>query len=293
MPECRIAFLSDIHLRDTKPRLLLYARGLENIKNSRPPYDLFVSVGDLTDHGYKEHWLAAQKCTEKRLPAQACIFALGNHDTWNRHSEAVNEYDASLPYYIDFRRKFCNVSGEKPYFSRAVNGVPFIMLSTEQSHVDGFVTNEQIQWLEEELKKAAALHTFIFVISHWALKGTHGLPKTFGDKKYNEFTGSIGEQSDRIRELLLQYKNVIYISGHSHMGWMPPEAGRGYASFERLGDNALVNLPCYIFLNHDGLHNEPGIGLEAVLRGETLVLCPKNYALNRRYKKYEITLKLK
>ena len=146
---------------------------------------------------------------------------------------------------------------------------------------------------ENELEQAAELHTFLFVISHWALQGTHGLPKTFGDKTYHEYTGSIGEQSGRIKEILLRYKNVIYVSGHSHMGWMPPDTGCGYASFETLGDNALVNLPCFIFFNHDGRNNMLGVGLDVSVNGDTLTLCPKNYAANRRYGGYEIRLRLK
>ena len=290
MEQLKIAFLSDIHLTESPFRIAFFRQALKNIRKPKNGYGVFVSVGDTTDHGFKEHWLAAQQCMEDLRPAPDCVLALGNHDTWNRHADGESEYEASLPFYRDLRRRICGCTEEAPYYSTVLHGVPFIMLSTEDSRVDGYVTADQIAWLRAELDKAAALHTFIFVISHWGLKGTHGLPATFGDKKYNEYTGSIGERSDEIAALFKQYPNTVYVSGHSHMGWIAADQNRGYASLERDGGLTLINLPCYMFANHDGVRNEPGLGLEVTVEGDRLTVCPKNYAMNFLLKRYKTVI---
>ncbi len=291
MEPLRIAFLSDIHLTQSRMRTLFFSLALRNIGTNKPGYGLFVSAGDTTDHGYKEHWIAARQCMEKYPPAPECIIAMGNHDTWNKSPKGVSRYDTSLPLYTDFRRRFCSIDDTRPYFTKTVGGVPFIMLSTEGDGVDGIVSDEQVEWFSHELGKAAEKNTFIFVISHWALKGTHGLPKTFGDKRYNEFTGSIGTQSDRIANIIAGYKNVIYISGHSHMGWTPSENGLGYASFEWEGENIRINLPCYIFFSHGGVRIEPGLGLEALVTDNDVTFKLKNYAFNYIINKYTVHIK--
>ena len=53
------------------------------------------------------------------------------------------------------------------------------------------------------MKKASKKDLPIFVISHWPLNQTHGLPLSFGDEDYDEMTGGMGEKSADIENALI------------------------------------------------------------------------------------------
>ena len=290
MEPLRFAVLSDIHMTGSPFRRLYFKSALKQIQKTSPSYRLFVSLGDTTDHGYPQHWDAAAECLENARPAPECIAALGNHDTWNKDPRYDSEYEASLPLYLQFRSRICGVDDAKPYHYQVIGETPFIVLGAESDSVGGVMTDEQFCWLAVRLEEASKLQTFIFVVSHFAFKNTHGLPVTFGEKVLNENKSTWGDRDGELRALIGKYKNVIYLTGHSHMGWTPSGTKRGYASVETHDGVTCVNAPCFMFLNHDGAVNRPGLGVEFIMDGDTVTLCPVDYALGRKLKKYRIVI---
>ncbi|MBQ6419994.1 MAG: metallophosphoesterase [Clostridia bacterium] len=275
----RVAILSDIHLRDSFVRRRFLTRGLKNIK--KRDYDLFVTLGDTTDHGNKTAWFAAQRLLEAVRPAKRSLAVIGNHDTWNRDARkpGQSEIDASLPLFLDFLRKTSGIVSKTAWYKAEVKGVPFIVLGTVGDSVGGKLGDEQLVWLDEALKEAAKSEGFIFVLSHWPLKNTHGLPKTFGEKELNENKCSWGDESDKLNAILQKYDRVVLLSGHSHMGWVPHEKLRirGFSSVEVVGNILSVNLPC-CSINHDG-YLLPGYGLDLTVTPDDAVFRLRNFIL--------------
>ena len=278
-----IDILADIHLDPRPMRLAALKRALVNIKNTPGGCDLFISAGDTTDGGEKRQWFAFQELYEKIAPAKRTILALGNHDTWTSPYGAHRndgEFDRALPLYTDCRRKVCGFRSDAAWYAETVNGVPFIMPGTSASDVGAQVDAEQVAWFREALREAAEYKTFIFVISHWALKNTHGLPYTFSrSHDANEYEGSLGDGGEEMLAEMKKYRNVVLISGHSHMGWTPPERlhDKGWSSVEGHDGVLCVNLPCFMFPNHDGDLNMRGLGMRIEMEGRRAELMLKNY----------------
>ncbi len=289
----KFVVLSDIHIwGDTSDREKKLKSALKNIRKEKA--DAFVSTGDITAHGETDQWELAVKCLKDIPPAPECVLTLGNHDLWATLPEDVTvpDYEYALGLYRKYRKAVSGVDEETPYFTQKINGYTFISIGSEADNCDGDIFDSQIEWLDRELEKASKDGKPVFVLSHFAMNKTHGLPKTFGDKNYTETTGGMGVNSDRINSVFQKYKNVFFFSGHSHMGVAGKETMRkkGYSSIETHGNVTSVNLPCYMFKNHDGLPF-PGIGMRVTVYDNRLKLEFKSYRYNLKFnKKYDKTV---
>lgn len=289
------AVLSDIHIwckyhfRSNKLK-----RALKDINRSKQPIDAFLSLGDITDHGEIEHWERIKECF-RDVPLKAeIILALGNHDTWTAVPDALKgiktEYEMSKEAYLKYRTEICGKDYKTPYFTEVINGITVISMATEASFVGAFITDEQLAWLDKELEKASRSRMPIFVLNHHAINKTHGLPKTFGDKEYTDMTGGIGEASDKVNDVLQKYDNVFFLTGHSHMGLCGKLTK--HATFEKIGNIYGVNLPCYMFPNHDGL---PFTGYGFILKvySDRVEFKTRNFSRHFRLPLYDFTVPIK
>ena len=255
--------VADVHMRDEPYRNRRLFDGLYDLENASVPLDVLASAGDLTDHGELSEWATVVKKTNGHTPAKEIVLALGNHDTWTTTLEGGDNYDYAVGLFLHFIEKLTGVPEEKVWFTRVVKGYSFICMGSEDGSCDGKIGAQQIAWLDGELKKATADGKPAFVINHQALQQTHGLPFTASAGKNKDLPpdeGGLHEGNDEVRAVLRRYKNVLLISGHSHMGL----SGRftKHATFEQVDSFYSINLPCYMFWNHDGL---PSCGYGYVL----------------------------
>lgn len=273
--------LSDIHMRgNEKYRARRLRKALLSIASTKY-LDAFVSSGDMTDHGEEEHWqLFEEVLAERHLPET--VLCLGNHDMWTTTPSGKDDFNVSFGLFRKYAPRITGIDcGDKPYFRRDVRGYTFLCMASEGTDVGAYVSDEQIKWLDEQLTELPADRP-VFVISHYALNKTHGLPRTFGDKKYNDMTGGFGPQSDRINEVLQKHPNVVLISGHSHMGLAKE---KDYGTFEKVGNIHSVNLPCFMFPNHDGVFHW-GVGMVTEVYKDKIVFRFRNFVYNFWYRKY-------
>ena len=257
------ALVADVHMRDEPYRNRRLYDGLYDLENAEYPLDVLASAGDLTDHGELSEWATIVRKTSGHHPAKQIVLALGNHDTWTTTLEDSDDYDYAAGLYLHFTGKLTGVPQEKVWFTREVNGYTFICLGSEDSSCDGKIGGQQIAWLDEELRKATADGKPVFVINHQALQQTHGLPYTASAGKNEDaplYDGGLHEGNDEVRAVLRKYKNVLLISGHSHMGLCGKFTK--YSTFEKVDSFYSINLPCFMFWNHDGL---PSCGYGYVL----------------------------
>ncbi|MCR5485192.1 MAG: metallophosphoesterase [Clostridiales bacterium] len=269
--------VSDVHMRDEPYRNRRLYDGLYDLENSKFPIDVLTSAGDLTDHGELSEWATIVNKTKGHMPAKEIVLAFGNHDTWTTTLEGKDDYDYASGLFLHYIEKLTGVPEDKVRFTRVVKGYSFICMGSESCECDGKIGAEQIAWLDEELKKATENGRPAFVINHQALQRTHGLPYTFSAGKNKDLPpeeGGIREGNDEVRAVLGKYKNVLLISGHSHMGLCGKFTR--HSTFEKVDSFYSINLPCYMFWNHDGLPS-CGYGYVMEVYDDRVLLRARNF----------------
>ena len=239
-----VAMVSDTHVGDAAMGAMLNA-GIHDISREDVDADAVVFLGDCTDNGNEENWktftASIASCTVKEK-----FVVLGNHDTWTSY-DTPHEYEEALANYLKYANAIMGTSYTKPYYARTVQGYPFIVMAPEDTDVSAVVSEEQLDWVDEQL--AAASENCpgkpIFVLMHQPMNDTHAVGKNIDG---NGFTDDA--TSKRLRAILNKYPNVFYFSGHQHYGLndgsSPFEVPYGFTTVEQIEENVTsVNLPAY------------------------------------------------
>ena len=288
---CRLNFaaISDIHMKDDGLRSLMLGFGLHDMDNADSELDALVCAGDLTDHGYAEEWEALVGAFDGYTPAKNIILAQGNHDTWTEDEG----YNLAKEYFIKYSKEITGRKIEHEYYSTKINGYTFIVLASEYDHTDMYVSPAQLARLEIEMAKAAADGKPVFVVSHWPINQSHGLPESWGDEEYEPDEGGMGDQSDAIEAILKKYNNVFLISGHIHLGLKNADQSSryDYASVESDGSFHSVNLPAYMYPNSTGQVSN-GTGYQFEVYDDRVELRARCYSASVWYTDYNYTIPL-
>lgn len=288
--ECllNIAVLSDTHLDGSAARQAVLELALDDISTADYPVDLMIISGDITDNGESEEWdtVAAAFANTDYLPE--IILAEGNHDTW-----ADAGYEASLANFLHYNEVIAGRTLEKQYYSTVVGGYTFVVMGSEADHTDAYISDEQLEWLDATLSEASIDGKPIFVISHWPMNLTHGLPESWGDEDYDEFTGGFGEQSAQVEEILHKYENIFFISGHIHngLGEYLTDDLYGYKSVEQYGNIHSINMPSYMYMYP---HGQVGLGngFQFEVYADRVVVRARNYATGIWFAAYDYEIPL-
>ncbi len=217
-PELTFASISDTHMNYTDygaqakftAALNFFAeKGMEYV----------ISAGDITSGGGKIDYMKYESAIEdSAFPADKIYEARGNHDCMlnNNFIKYTSGKNEVRPY------------DKSPYFYLLLEGADgkrsnlFIFMAQELSSVantqnqDNF-SAAQMDWVEALVKQYSGTDTNIFIVQHAVIKnfgpgdrynGVYSQPLTFAD----EFTGNL-----RLKALLNEYKNVIMMSGHTHL----------------------------------------------------------------------------
>lgn len=287
-----VAITSDNHLdinaKNNKQRIKTIKKALKDIQKSSNPMDAYMTVGDTTSRGITENWECVRTAFDGVKPAKEIIFTLGNHDTWDESKHLG--YDNAINNYYKYSKEICSQNINNPYFTRTINGYKFIFLGSTRVPDDedcAALGDEQLSWLENELKDAGNKPTFIFC--HQSINNNHGLPKTWEENEHDwePEIGGIGRESDKVREIITKHKNIYYFSGHSHMGLCGENSYQknGYASFEKHDGVNYINLPCLTRYNHHGETEKTGIGYLLEVYDSKVVIRPRNFTKHKMNRK--------
>lgn len=289
--DCRLNFaaVSDIHMTDEQARVDMLKFGLQDMQNSDYPLDLIIGAGDLTDHGEPEEWANLEKAFADYTPAKNIILAQGNHDTWT----SDDDYELSRELFIEYNEKIAGREIDEVYYSTKVNGYTFIVLGSEEDHTYAYFSDTQLDWLANEMAIASQDGLPIFVVCHWPINQTHGLPETWGEDDMQPDDGGIGDQSARVEEILKSYENVIMISGHIHSGFANErqEDVYGYVSIESDGSFHSVNLPSYMYMTIRG-RIANGTGYTFEVYDDKVEIRARSYSAGVWYTDYNYTIEL-
>ena len=304
--DCRVSFaaISDMHLRGNfKPIFQgMLELGLNDMANAKEKLDAVAFVGDITDHGDFDQWDVFAEAVSDFDIADNTLVVVGNHDTWGPNREEFdNPEDGVKPTFIRYNKLISGRDITEMYYSDIINGYYFIALGSESDNVSAYLSDAQLDWFAGEMEKAADTGLPIFVLMHQPINQTHGLPYNWELKKdHSADTGGIGEQSDRVVEILKQYDNVFYISGHIHAGYKNADKKIGvqYASVESIENNngnpiTLINLPSYMYFDFiRGGHLTNGCGWVIEAYDGEVVLRARNFATGTWLTKFDQTVKL-
>lgn len=289
--DCRLYFasISDIHMTEETARRDMLRFGLEDFEDSTYPLDVLVLAGDLTDHGEEPEWEMLKSAFEGYTPAKNIIMAQGNHDTWTED----DKYDLARTLFIKYNKEISGREIEKEYYSTKINGYTFIVMASETDRTSAYISDTQLEWLSAEMEKASADGLPIFVISHWPINESHGLPETWGDEEPEPDDGGFGDQSAQVEAILKAYENVFLISGHIHSGFnhVGYEDTYGYMSVESEGSFHSVNLPSYMYMTIRGrIANGTGFNFEVY--DDEVIIRGRSYSAGVWYSDYNWTIDL-
>ena len=184
--------------------------------------DFIVTAGD---HAHSEGGSSSKQAKEwqiyQKLIAQSdycnpIYEAIGNHDVW--------------PGYEVGTKNFINATGlegsnnksANAYYEKTINGDHFIFMSLEggfyPDRVEEFST-AQLDWLEGLLKKYSGDGKNIYIIEHSLFYKYGAGDRTDGTPFYDIPLSDNQSSTRRFKALLEQYKDTIFISGHTHIAF--------------------------------------------------------------------------
>jgi hypothetical protein len=235
VPIFRMAVASDIHLKGTSgyeatsyrqflQAMNAYADADETYKG----LDAVVVTGDLMHVSTYEAMNAVKTITEENLRTDtAFLTMLGNHDHYYYGSGSTDRtYETAMAEKLGVESWKLTADGTTSWYQTQiderldkhiiVNGIHLISLSTPDEN--GNYTAEQLQWLDEEIAKAATDDPTkpIFTFQHHHVQNTvfstTESPNTTNAKAYFRYAAN----SAGLNEVYSKYPQVINLSGHTH-----------------------------------------------------------------------------
>lgn len=211
LPQSKLLYsfqaISDIHIESYtwQPYFAShFIHCLNDIKNTDPTTSAIFTVGDLTNKGVKEQYDVFNEIINNVYKENKpnMYFTIGNHEYFHQTYSSA-EFDTAITLYLE------NTKMTNNYYSLTLNKNKFIVLGSESSKSEGFMTNTQIEWLKNELSKINKNEP-VFIFMHQGLYDT--VSGTLPGQNINGFNAN----DQTLRTILKEYPNAFVFSGHTH-----------------------------------------------------------------------------
>ena len=208
------AFISDAHSDSDyfHDRSKLLRKVLCGISKTDYIPDALVIAGDISNASDAKEFAMLEWSMRTFNKVETVIPATGNHDV-----RARDTYEEARDNFCDFA-SFCGIETDKTYYTTSVNGYSFIILGSEsQMSLESDISDEQIQWFENQLVEAMQTEKPIFIVCHQPFYNSNNVHfDPSAEKNYG-----IGAQSAQLEEIVRKYVPdyeypVFFISGHLH-----------------------------------------------------------------------------
>ncbi|MBR6702248.1 MAG: metallophosphoesterase [Clostridia bacterium] len=225
----------------TETRIRNFAAACRDIANTRGRLDAIAILGDVAEMGAEcEYKIAADILNSISDKYSDFLCITGNHDirrrNYTRQRNVFKDFVLSVSGGV-----FENNTGGY-HFSKDYPHCRFILMGSNANSFEGtYINSAQRKWLEKEITEAEKQGKTAFVLNHQTLKWTNGLPVTWGGN--GKWRGSIGIQSDKIREIFERHNNVVFITGHLHYGF-------SIYNYEDCGCFKALSVPTVGVVNH-------------------------------------------
>ncbi len=206
-PMIEFQALSDIHI-STEIREQHYKAMLQDVLTNSPDSIGIFVAGDVVDSGPRDDWW--KKLWElydevEGLPHM--YIGIGNHEF-----SGYRDYDSAVNQFLKYLRLPDTVEKNDgvPYYDTWINDFHFIVLGNAvyEPGVRATIGEDQYDWLEEKLGEATDDRP-IFLFMHQGMKNT-----VSGTSESERWWGI--NDDTRLRELLREYPNVFFFTGHTH-----------------------------------------------------------------------------
>ena len=195
--------ISDVHIGQ--------ADSVEDFTNAVAYFDAeedveFVAIcGDMVDSGADTSQLETYRAIANA--AEKPIYTTpGNHEILNLVSSGKG-YDDIKQYFIQDKYPWAN---KRAYYTFGKNDDVFIMFGITGTYVaNRAFTEEQLQWLYEQLETYRNKRCFVFM-HYFPWNGSGDAVNCYGED------GLQGSRGDLFLSLMRHYKNAIWFHGHSH-----------------------------------------------------------------------------
>lgn len=284
----KAALLSDTHICDDFDTTVPMTKAVRNIDSAEAPYDLIAITGDCTNRGRQKQLDIFSYIFYSAQTVKNILPVMGNHDT-GLGKDNTDGYEANKNRFMKMLGLF--VKSEKPYYSADINGITFISLAPQSDIYEDnmFITDEQLCWFRDEMRKAAEKNSPVFVLNHYALNGTHHIDVIWPE-------GELGERSDEVKSILNSIPEVpvFYVTGHIHNFYDVS----GIVKDENV---YLVDLPsfcgrCIYFDESDTQmktqlrRDEKGLGYQLLIYNGKVIFRAVNFITNKRYPQFDKTI---
>ncbi|MBQ9107163.1 MAG: metallophosphoesterase [Clostridia bacterium] len=133
--------------------------------------------------------------------------------------------------------------GNKPNFSKEINGVGYVFLSLDDTVNNNVETDKEhataMDWVEKEVAKYGKKGMPVFLYMHYPIPGEAGLIPG----SYYGFSESCTED-DRIVALMKKYDNMVVFSGHTHFDFESQKTYKDIMVKKLAGSNSYtVHIP--------------------------------------------------
>ncbi|MCR5206915.1 MAG: metallophosphoesterase [Eubacterium sp.] len=243
---------------------------LRDIEQAKGSFDALIIAGDVTEYGAACEFKMTARLLESVSEKFGSIFlTTGNHDIRiRRHKRQLRK----IRGYIGEIKNGVPHGEDSYFFSKDINGYRFIIMGSDRNTFEAaYLSDAQLEALDGELKTAG--NKPVFVINHQPLKYTNGLPYTWMGK--GSWRGSVGRESDKLKEIFERHGNVIFITGHLHFGISE-------YNYEDYGKYKCISLPTVGVLNH-GKNDKLAQGYVFTVKGNTVTARARCFAEGRYY----------
>ena len=269
-PELVFSILSDVHIEgNDEEKIQLFGDALCDINcTSGRKNDALIFLGDNTMNNQVVELSIFYGFLKEYCEIPNILMITGNHDLCPSDYN-VGNYEDLRERFFDYKNEYIKAQyDDSVYYSYEIKGYKFIVLGSESdAGIQEDLSDEQLEWLENQLKEAKGTDKPIFILNHYPLN------HTWADV-WQE--GHIGEDNDKLYKILTNAQNqILYFSGHLHMGLYNDHREVIYE------DNiTFINVPSFGSENTDGDADiqDTGMGHLVEVYENEIVIRVRNFA---------------
>ena len=197
---------------------------------------------DITDNSWPEEYARAQAMLAEVIGETPLAVCTGNHDISPYMQGSFPHYealDAFFGWQIEHDKKCGCVVGELNdyHFETNFAGYPVFVLNANREHNRTVLGQEQLDWLEQNLKKTDEKGIWRFIVIHIPMAGT------VEDSTFDELLDAAP-----LRKIIHHHRHIIHCSGHSHYTF---NADLHSSAYDREHQALYINGGCAVWSNRN------------------------------------------